>query len=390
MCDTGIGVPAEKQKIVFEPFEQADGSTTRRFGGTGLGLAISSKLAGMMQGRITVVSPWNEPGRAAGGPGSVFRFTATFGIGANPVSPEPPAALENMTVLVADANATSRDILARILAHWRCQPVCAASGTAALAALEEASRAGPRFRLAIIDGRMPRIDGLTLVERIRERRELDGIAILLLNSAGALVGQTSRSVPFLNSAGARGDGAGRGDIGPDARLSKPVKESELRRAIARVLSPGGDPKRAPEPAGHSPKNNHIALHILVAEDNAINQRLLATLLRKAGHVVAIAADGAQAVAAFGREPFDVILMDVQMPVMDGLAATAAIRDLERTTGSHTPIVAVTAHAMKGDIERFLESGMDAYVSKPIRPEELARVIEGITPLRVERGACISL
>jgi signal transduction histidine kinase/DNA-binding response OmpR family regulator/streptogramin lyase len=381
VCDTGIGVPAEKQKIVFEPFEQADGSTTRRFGGTGLGLAISSKLAGMMQGRITVESPWSEPERAAGGPGSVFRFTATFGMCTNASPPEAPAGLENVRVLVVDDNATSRAILARILAHWGCQPVCAGSWSllrtprAALAALEEASRAGQPFRLAIIDGKIPELDGATLVERIRERCELEGIGILLLNSAGV-----------------RGNGAPARDIAPNACLLKPVKQSELRRAISRVLSPDREQGlEGPATASRLPKNNQGQnnpgpLRILVAEDNAINQRLVMSLLKKAGHSVVMAGDGAEAVAAFDRETFDVILMDVQMPVMDGLAATAAIRARETGTGSHTPIVALTAHAMKGDLERFLESGMDGYVSKPIRPAELARVIESLTQTRVRVGA----
>jgi CheY-like chemotaxis protein len=241
----------------------------------------------------------------------------------------------------------------------------------ALAALEEASAAGRPFRLAIIDGKITQIEGSTLVERIRERRELDGIGILLLTSAGV-----------------RGDGAPARDtapeVAPDARLLKPVKQSELRRAISHVLNPHGD--QGPDPVHRSPKNNHVALRILVAEDHSINQRLVMSLLRKAGHSVAMAGDGAEAVAAFEREPFDLILMDVQMPVMDGLAATAAIRARERGTGSHAPIVALTAHAMKGDLERFLQSGMDGYVSKPIRPEELARVIESLTQTGVRVGA----
>jgi signal transduction histidine kinase/DNA-binding response OmpR family regulator len=366
--DTGIGVPADKQKIIFEPFEQADGSTTRRFGGTGLGLAISSKLAGMMQGAIAVESPWSEPQRAAGGPGSVFRFTATFGTCANPAPPEAPAAMENLSVLVADDNATSRAILARILAHWGCQPVCAAAGTAALAALEEASRAGRPFRLAIIDSKIPEMEGANLVERIRERPELLGIGILLLTSAGV-----------------RGEAASH-EIAPDARLLKPVKQSELRRAISRVLKPHcAYGQEGPAPAHRSPNNDRGALRILVAEDNAINQRLVQSLLRKGGHSVAMAGDGAEAVAAFDREPFDLILMDVQMPNLDGLEATAAIRAREKGTGRHTPIAAVTAHAMKGDLERFLESGMDGYVSKPIRSEDLARVIETLTQSRVRVG-----
>jgi two-component system sensor histidine kinase/response regulator len=366
VCDTGIGVPAEKQEIVFEPFEQADGSTTRRFGGTGLGLAISSKLAGMMQGRITVESPWSEPQRAAGGPGSVFRFTATFGMHASAIPPGAAASLENACVLVVDDNPTSRAILTRILTHWGCRPVCPAGGVAAVTALEEASRAGRPFRLAIIDSKIPEMDGATLVERIRERRELDGVGILFLNSAGV----RSNGAPSCDTAR---------HIAPSACLLKPVKQSELRRAIYRLLMPDCEKERhGPEPAHRSPKNDHRALHILVAEDHAINQRLVMSLLRKTGHSVAIACDGAEAVAAFDREPFDLILMDVQMPVMDGLAATAAIRAREAGTGSHTPIVALTAHAMKGDLERFLQSGMDGYVSKPIRTAELARVIESLT------------
>jgi len=397
VCDTGIGVAAEKQKIVFEPFEQADGSTTRRFGGTGLGLAISSKLAGMMQGRITVESPWSEPQRAAGGPGSVFRFTATFGMCANPGPPEAPAGLENLSVLVVDGNATSRAILAGILTHWGCQPVCAASGTAALAALEEASRAGRPLRLALIDSKIPEMDGARQVERMRGRRGLEGIT--LVERIRGRRGLEGIGILLLTSAGVRGDGAAKRDsarhpscdtardIAPDARLPKPVKQSELRRAISRVMSPDCEQGReGPKQAHRSPKKNHVALRILVAEDNTINQRLVMSLLRKAGHSVAMAGDGAEAVAAFDREPFDLILMDVQMPVMDGLAATAAIRARESGTGRHTPIAAVTAHAMKGDLERFLQSGMDGYVSKPIRFEELARVIESLTQSRVRVGS----
>jgi len=369
VCDTGIGVPAGKQGIIFEPFEQADGSTTRHFGGTGLGLAISAKLAELMQGRIWLESPWTDrrppsPAQAEGSPGSAFHFTVTFGLSQNLTSPESllPADFGGIPVLVVEENATCRTALAELLAHWRLKPVCVANAQLASERLETAKRAGDPFRLALLDLDMPDGEGLIVAERIRENPELREIKIAMLTAAGV-----------------RADAARRGKISVDAFLLKPVKQSELLGAITRMLCVERGIARA-RPARVTPhasaRASGIGLHILVAEDNAVNQRLASRLLEKQGHSVVLAGDGKQALILIEQQPFDLILMDVQMPNMDGLEATAAIRKNERGR-MHIPIVAVTAHAMKGDRERCLAAGMDAYISKPIGIQELNDAIEKV-------------
>jgi signal transduction histidine kinase/CheY-like chemotaxis protein len=367
VCDTGIGVPHDKQGVIFEPFEQADGSMTRRFGGTGLGLAISAKLAGLMQGRLWLESPrigWkaSNPANSDGGPGSAFHFTASFGLHetAKPLEPRPesiPSA--GVSVLVVDDNAASRSVLAEMLAHLGVQPMCVASARLALAALESAKRAGEPFRLALIDLNMPEMDGLTLAECIRENPELRDLRIAVLTSAGL-----------------RGDAERSARIGIDAYLFKPIKQSELIHTISSLLAAERSVvKRRPGPLTRpSSRENTTGLRILVAEDNAVNQKLALRLLEKQGHSVVVAGDGKQALILLEQQAFDLILMDVQMPNMDGLEAAAAIRENEKGR-THIPIVAVTAHAMKGDRERCLAAGMDAYISKPIRVAELNDTIE---------------
>ena len=363
--DTGIGIAAEKQKLVFDAFAQADGSTTRRYGGTGLGLSIASRLVEMMQGRIWVES---EVGR-----GSTFHFTARFGVAKAPWTLPPaaePAQLEDLSVLVVDDNATNRNILKETLASWRMKPVLADSGPKALLALEQAWESGKPFHLVLTDAHMPEMDGFMLAERIKHHQHLAGATIMMLTSGGQ-----------------RGDAARCRDLGVAAYLTKPIGQSELLDAILRVFAAA--PQKT-EPLAvvtrHSLREARQALRILLAEDNPVNQRLATRLLEKRGHTVVVAGTGREALAALGRETFDLALMDVQMPDMDGLEATSAIREQEKVTGKHLPVVAMTAHAMVGDRERFLAAGMDGYVSKPIKTQDLFDAIKELIPSSSEAGA----
>ncbi len=356
VSDTGIGIPPEKQRLIFEAFTQADTSTTREYGGTGLGLTISQRLVGMMGGRLWLES---EAGR-----GSTFHFTVRLGLakaGAASRGVRRPDSLHDLPVLVVDDNATNRLILHEMLTNWRLRPTVTDNAAEALALLGRAAEAGEPFALVLLDAMMPDVDGFTLAEQIKQRPDLAGPVLLMLSSAG------------------RAEDAARcRQVGVATYLMKPVKQSELLDAIlmARHEAAGDAPRRAARPAPADPRH----LRVLLAEDNLVNQRLALRLLEKAGHAVTIAANGQEAVAAQQREPFDVVLMDVQMPEMGGFEATAAIRAREQETGQHVPIVAMTAHAMKGDRERCLEAGMDDYVSKPVRAEDLfaavARVVDG--------------
>jgi signal transduction histidine kinase/DNA-binding response OmpR family regulator/HAMP domain-containing protein len=354
VADTGIGIPADKQPQIFHAFTQADGSTTRRFGGTGLGLAISAELVKMMGGEIWLES---EPEK-----GSTFHFTITVSVPATraiTAAPTDPAPLQGVRVLIVDDNATNRRLLTEFLRGWRMRPVAVADGPAALAALRTAQTDGIPFRIVLLDGQMPDMDGFDLAAQIREDAELAGTALILLTSAGR-----------------PGDRARCRELGA-AYLTKPIMQAELLRTIAERLggaAPGAPTARAaPAPA----QTHDKPLRILLVEDTPVNRAVVTRLLERHGYGVRAVEDGRQAVAAFEQEPFDLVLMDVQMPEMDGFAATAAIRARERTTGTHTPIVAMTAHAMKGDRERCLEAGMDAYVAKPLRREELFATIESL-------------
>ncbi len=357
--DTGPGIPEASREVVFQVFSQGDNSTTRQHGGTGLGLAISSQLVGLMGGRI-----WLE---SEVGTGSTFHFTARFGLpeeGAARALPPAAANLQGLPVLVVDDNATNRRIVGEILTGWGMKPAVTDSARGALAALESARKAGHPFPLALIDGQMPGMDGYALAERIRKNSRLSPTTLILLTSAGG-----------------PGDAARCRQAGVRSYLTKPVKQSDLFDVIVTALETRGGRRgraRAAAPVTLPPAARR--LRVLLAEDVPVNQRLAVRLLRKRGHKVEVVDHGRQALEVLERSGFagfDVILMDVHMPVMGGLEATAAIREKERQSGRHLPIVALTADAMAGDRERCLAAGMDGYVSKPIRAGELFAAIEGL-------------
>jgi len=353
--DTGIGIPKEHQDHIFEAFTQVDRSTTRKYGGTGLGLTISAQLASLMGGRIWVESDV--------GKGSTFHVTARFGLnGAGAPLPAQPAHLHGLAVLIVDDNATNRRILEEVLTNWHMRPRAVDGGAAALAVLSEAAAAGEPYPLILLDGHMPEMDGFTLAARIQADSALSGATVLMLTSAGQ-----PDDVERCRQLGIR------------AYLTKPVRQSELLETILATL--GGSPLHADLAAAGPPvaAPGRRPLHVLVAEDNTVNQQLALALLRKQGHSVVIANTGREAVEALEKQAFDVVLMDVQMPEMDGMEATAAIRRREKGTGRRVPIIAMTAHAMKGDRERCLASGMDGYVSKPIQRHELFGAIAALVP-----------
>ena len=365
VTDTGMGVPKDKQASIFEPFTQADASTTRKFGGTGLGLTISSRLVAMMDGKIWLES---EEGR-----GTTFHFTARFGAARvksiEMGSSNSPDDLSGVKVLVVDDNPTNRRILEGMLNRWGMEVSSVGGGEEALKQLCTAGEAGEPFELVLTDMHMPEMDGFALVERIRQTPELSTATIMMLTSAGH-----------------RGDAARCKELGVSAYLLKPIRQSELRGAVAGIL-------RTKEQKGESSLITRYTLQearlptaplrVLLAEDNLVNQRLAMRLLEKRGHSVALAGNGQEALAAFESESFELILMDVQMPEMDGLEATLRIREKEKGTGSHVPIVALTAHAMKGDREKCLAAGMDAYLTKPIRPPQLDELLENYAAKRTE-------
>ena len=349
VSDTGIGIPADKIEQIFRPFEQAESSTTRRFGGTGLGLAISRQLVEMMHGRIWIDSEF--------GRGSTFHFTAEFGIAADQHRPAPAEldSLLELPVLVVDDNFTNRRILSEMLQHWHMQPVLADSAAAARQALQKAEAAQHPIRLILLDHHMPGEDGIHFAESLRGSH---GQCPIIMISSG--------STPIDVDLGQK--------YGIGRFMTKPVIASELLNEVLRQFGRYMTAK-PPEPLSAMPLVKVHPRRVLLVEDNEINRRVALGLLRSRGHQVVVAENGQEAVKTLADQEFDVILMDMQMPIMDGYEATAEIRQREHQTGGHIPIVAMTAEALKGDRERCLAVGMDDYVSKPINPVEMYRAIE---------------
>jgi len=356
--DTGVGIPPEKHQKIFEAFSQADDSMTRKYGGTGLGLTICGRLVDMMSGRIWVESE--------AGQGSTFHFTTNLSVPSESLAKATrmqPEELRGLPVLVVDDNLTNRRVMVGLLTQWGMKPMAVDGGRAALLALESAKQAGRPFALVLLDGQMPELDGFDLALRLQEHPDWVGATIMMLTSADQL-----------------GDGARCRSLGISAYLVKPVRQSELLSKICNCLK-------------SAPRNDAVATHrqaepkiasdirVLVAEDNPVNQTLVQRLLEKRGYSIVVVGDGRAALSALEQDEFDIVLMDVQMPDMDGFAATAVIREQERTSGRHTPIVAMTAHALKGDPERCLAEGMDAYISKPLRTDELFLTLERMLNVR---------
>ena len=357
VSDTGIGIPAEKQKAIFSPFTQADSSTTRKYGGTGLGLSISTHLVSLMGGRIWLESEM--------GKGTQFYFTVHL-----KVLDKKPAAgaivpletLNGLKIMVVDDNRTNRRILAGMLKRWGAQTTCAGGGEEALLELISAAKAGQPYRLVVTDMNMPEMDGFAMVEEIRRDPELSPLTVMMLTSAGQ-----------------------RGDVERCRRLHvlfylyKPVRKRELLASLLAALGQYQAPSsvlmqtdRRVRPRG---------LRVLLAEDNRVNQTVATRMLEKMGHSVVVADNGQAALSLLATGPFDLVLMDVQMPGMDGLTTTRKIRESEQSTHCHLPIIAMTAHAMKGDREICIEAGMDEYVSKPISSQLLGEAIDHALPTR---------
>jgi len=351
--DTGIGIPGDKQALIFEAFSQADGSTTRKYGGTGLGLAISTQLVEMMGGRIWVESEE--------GVGSQFHFTARFQRGTPKAAARKPVTLRGRRVLLVDDNETHRRIIAAMLDDWGMNTAVCRDGQSAITELERAAAASEAYDVAVIDALMPGLDGFDLAAWIAEHPRSAAHVTMLLTPAGP-----------------RGDAARCRDLGVDSYTTKPITRAELMAALLASLADGTD-KLAVEHRRGQYRQSSRGLEILLAEDNSVNQKLAIRLLERFGHQATVAQHGREAVEKFRDGAFDLILMDVQMPEMNGYEATAAIRDIEAGSDRRIPIIAMTAHAMKGDRERCLEAGMVGYVSKPVEAPALYEAIEALAP-----------
>ncbi|MEO8096569.1 MAG: response regulator [Acidobacteriota bacterium] len=342
VADTGIGIAEQQQGQIFQAFTQADGSTTRKFGGTGLGLAISNQLVHLMGGDLWVESQV--------GIGSTFHFNLAFGLGRRPVDDDSLARLDGVRLLIADSHPTTRKILMDLALAWRMQPVEAASPSELVRAVHAGTASGQRFRFALIDGQLWEMTAHLLDSQLRPEPGQPALSVIVLGSS-----------PHNSAPSAA------------ARLTKPVNANELQALLCSQLR-GPDLAVALTVADVAARPQ-LSLRILLAEDNRVNQLVCSRLLEKHGHTVVIANNGMEAVVQNERSKFDLILMDVQMPEMDGFEATAQIRKAELRSGVHVPVVALTAHAMTGDRERCLQAGMDGYATKPISWAALLQVIE---------------
>ena len=353
--DTGIGIPVEKHGVIFEPFSQADSSTTRKYGGTGLGLAISTQLVNLMGGKI-----WVENGIEKG---SIFHFSVQVAAGVPPLPTETldVSQLVGAPILIVDDNLTNRRVLENSVLRWKMEPTVVADAAAALRVLHERKMSNVPLPMLLTDAHMPVMDGFGLVESIRQDPSLADIKIVILTSGGQ-----------------RGDAARCRELGIAAYLSKPFDRLELREVLLHVLAGRQAALRnKPLVTRHSVRELRQSLAFLVAEDNVVNQKLIARLLEKRGHRVVLAENGREALEKLMEQSFDIVLMDGQMPEMDGFEATLKIRTWEKARGVHVPVIALTAHAMPGDKERCLAAGMDGYVSKPVQPEDLFAVIDEV-------------
>jgi two-component system sensor histidine kinase/response regulator len=355
--DTGIGIPLDRQKRIFEAFTQADGSTTRTYGGTGLGLTISSQLVQLMGGRIWVES---EAGK-----GSTFHFTVSFALvkGSDAAAVVPDKVdLQDLPVLVVDDNATNRRLLEEMLLTWRMVPTLTSNVPDALAALRASQAAGTPFGVVLSDVQMPEADGFALVQAIKQDPALDGVTVVMLTSGGRT-----------------GDAARCRELGIAAYLHKPIRRSELRGAVLLALSGrSAERDRSAMVTRHSLREARKRARILLVEDSPVNQMTTTRLLENRGHTVVVANNGREALAILGDPAcvgFGCVLMDVQMPEMGGFECTARIREKEKITGLHLPIIAMTAHALRGDDARCLAAGMDAYMSKPVQRDALFELVD---------------
>jgi two-component system, sensor histidine kinase and response regulator len=353
--DTGIGIPADKLQHIFGSFNQVDGSMSRRFGGTGLGLAITSGIVDMMGGQIAVES--------TEGAGSAFTFEADFRapLQAARETVPPNRSLKGLRVLAVDDHEANRTILTEFARRMGMEVAAASSGAEALGALADAHQAGAPIDLALLDCHMPEMGGFELAERIRKDDRFKDLLMVAFTAAGQ-----------------PGDGARCEELGIASYLLKPLAPAELRDALVLTMAKGPSAQESGRlVTRHSLREARLSLNVLLAEDNRVNQRLAIHVLERFGHHVQVARTGVEAVEALEKDHFDVVLMDIQMPEMDGIEATRRIREREENDGTYTPIIAMTAHAMVGDRERFLASGMDDYVSKPISRDRLREVLRGI-------------
>ena len=374
ISDTGIGIPPEKQKAIFQAFAQADGSTTRHYGGTGLGLSIASQLIKKMRGRIWIESKVGE--------GTTFHFTARLDLSAKAL-PVPKHTnlrdLAGLRVLVVDDNAINRRMLHDVLVNWGMKPTAVDSGASAMDEMIKAANANAAYQLVLLDAIMPELDGFAVAKQIQEQRTLVSATVMMLSST------------MFGGISARCDA-----VGIAAWLTKPITQSDLLNAILRAIGPD-DNVQPDHPAPSQQQPLPPALRILVAEDNLINLAVITGILEKRGHSLVHADNGLEVLSALGTGSFDLVFMDVQMPEMDGFQATSRIRELETASGGHVPIIAMTAHAMAGDRERCLAAGMDDYISKPLRKEDLLRVLDRAAVNAVEKkrdspipeGRCLS-